>query len=378
MPKPIYLDYAATAPMRPEVITAMKPFWRENFGNPASIHSFGREALNVVDAARRQVAGLLNCQSQEIIFTSGGTESDNLAIQGVARRFPECHIITSAIEHKAVLETCRQLERQGYLVTYIRPNESGVVAAEQVVKAITPRTALVSIIYANNEVGTIQPIREIGLQLKKINQTRKQSIYFHTDAVQAANYLELNTAILHVDLLTVSAHKLGGPKGIGLLFVKDGAPIEPIVYGGGQEQGLRSGTLNAAGIVGLAAALTSAQAQREKETRRLRAWQDRAIKKVGKLRNIHINGSLTDRLPNNINFSVNGKTSDELVIGFDRHGIAVSAASACAAGSIEPSYVLKAMGLSDSIARSSVRITLGYQTANKEINRLIKVLSGLI
>ncbi|MFA5010185.1 MAG: cysteine desulfurase family protein [Patescibacteria group bacterium] len=377
MEKRIYLDYAATAPVRPEVVKVMKPYFSERFGNAASIHRFGQQAQKATDEARRKVAEILNCKPLEIIFTSSGTEADNLAIYGLAKNYPDGHIITTTIEHKAALETCRALGQTGLKVTYIKPNQEGIVSVEQITKAITPKTFLVSIMYANNEVGTIQPIREIGLMLKRENQKRKQPIYFHTDAVQAGNLLSLDTQILHTDMLTLSGHKLGGPKGVGLLYVRDGVPLQPIIYGGGQERGLRSGSLNVPGIVGLATALEMVQRQKPAETKRLSELQKYLIKELRKLPQIEFNGSLTSRLVNNLNFSVKGKTSDELVIGLDRRGIAVSAASACAAGSVEPSYVLLAMGLNATRANSSVRITLGYLTKKPDLVKLAKELKQL-
>jgi len=356
----------------------MAQYWDRDFGNASSIHSFGRQAQRAVDGARRAVAKVLNCQPAEIIFTGSGTEADNLAIQGLAKNFPRGHIVTTAIEHKAVLETCRALEQAGWRVTYIKPDQEGMVAVNHIMRAITPKTFSVSVMYANNEVGTVQPIREIGLAIKKLNQNRKQKVYFHTDAVQAGNFLDLNTQILHVDLLTLSGHKLGGPKGIGALYVREGTPLVPIVHGGGQERGLRSGTLNTAGIVGLGTALQIVQARKITENQRLARLQRYVLTELKKLSGVVINGSLTERLVNNVNFSVSGHTSDELVIGLDMRGIAVSAAAACAAGSIEPSYVLRAMGLGEKRASSSLRITTGHRTKKADLEQLLAALRQLI
>lgn len=378
MEKRVYLDYAATSPMRPEVVRAMKPYWSEKFGNASSIHAFGQQAQKAVDTARRNIAETLNCQPAEIVFTASGTEADNLAIQGLAKKFPKGHIVTTSMEHKAVLETCRALTRWGIKVTYVAPNREGVVSVESIERAITPKTFLVSVMYANNEVGTIQPIREIGLMLKRANQNRKQKIYFHTDAVQAGTLLSLNTQILHVDMLTLSGHKLGGPKGVGVLYVRDGVPLGPILYGGGQERGLRPSSLNVAGIVGLAVALEISQQHKAAEAKRLSALQRYLIKELKKLASVKLNGTLTERLANNINFSVDGKTSDAIVIGFDRRGIAVSAVSACSAGSMEPSYVLQAMGINETRAGASVRVTMGYLTKKPDIVRFIKMLKQLL
>ncbi len=374
----VYLDYAATSPMRPEVIRAIAPYAENDFGNASSIHTFGRKAAEAVDEARRKIAKRLNCSPLEIIFTASGTEADNLAIKGLAGDYPDGHIVITAIEHKAILETCRALEKNGIKVTYVKPNSEGIVEIKEIERAITPKTFLVSVMYANNEVGTIQPIREIGLLVKKLNKTRKRRVYFHTDAVQGGCLLDLDTQILHTDMLTLSGHKLGGPKGVGVLYVRTGVTLTPVIHGGGQERGLRSGTLNIMGIVGTAQALDSAQSQKVKEVKRLKQFQKSIFVVLEKLPNVTINGSLTERLANNINFSVAGRTSDELVIGFDRKGIMVSATSACAAGNLEPSYVLQAMGAGEGRARSSLRITMGYRTKKSEIDQLIKELCNII
>jgi cysteine desulfurase len=373
-----YLDYAATSPMRTEVIRAIAPYAEGDFGNASSIHTFGRKAAGAVDEARRKIAKRLNCNPLEIVFTASGTEADNLAIKGLAGDYPDGHIVTTAIEHKAILETCRSLEKSGIKVTYVKPNSEGIVEIKEIERAITPKTFLVSVMYANNEVGTIQPIREIGLLVKKLNKARKRRIYFHTDAVQGGCLLSLDTQILHTDMLTLSGHKLGGPKGVGVLYVRNGVTLTPIIHGGGHERGLRSGTLNTMGIVGTAQALELAQSQKVKEVKRLKQFQKSIFAVLNKLPNVTINGSLTERLANNVNFSVAGRTSDELVIGFDRKGIMVSATSACAAGNLEPSYVLQAMGAGEGRARSSLRITMGYRTKKSEVDQLIKELRNFL
>lgn len=372
----IYLDYAASAPLRPAVKTAIHKI-EAVFGNPNSIHGYGQAALNLTDTARREIAGILGCQPNEIIFTGSATEADNLAIKGIATGRGGGHIITTAMEHKAVLESCRWLEASGFTVTYIKPNRDGLVPVAKIEAAIQPNTILVSIMYANNEIGTIQPIREIGKLIERVNRERINPILFHTDAVQAGASLDLDTKRLHVDLLTLSGHKLGGPKGIGLLFVRNGIQLAPQIHGGGQEQGRRSGTLNISGIVGLATALTQAQKIKARETTRLAALQKYLIGEMRRLPNAEINGSLIHRLPNNLNLSLKGRVSDELVIALDRVGIAVSAASACAAGSIEPSYVLQAMGLSDVRTTSSIRISWGWNTKKADLTALVKRLQKL-
>ena len=377
MTKNIYLDYSATAPLRTSVGQAMKPFWDDQFGNPSSVHSYGRAALDATDAARRQIATLLDCLSSEIVFTGSGTEADNLAIIGLASGLPKGHIVTTAIEHKAVLESCRYLEKWGWQVSYIKPNRQGVVTAKSILDAIQENTRLVSVMYANNEIGTIQPIREIGKGIQKLNRDRKLRIWFHTDGVQAGSLLPLGTKHLHVDMLTLSAHKLGGPKGVGLLFATTGIPLRPIIHGGGQESNRRSGTLNVAGIVGMAAALAECQKTSLKEAARLQKLQTILKEAVTKIAGVEINGSLTDRLASNLNFSWRGKSSDELVIALDRQGIAVSAASACSSGSIQSSYVIEAMGLPEWRSNSTLRVSMGYKTTVAEIKSFVSALRKL-
>lgn len=374
----IYLDYSATTPLRPEANKAMQPYFGDVFGNPSSIHAAGREALNAVDSARRSVAAILNCEPGEIVWTSGGTESDNLAILGIGRKDKPGHIVTSAIEHKAVLGACAQLEREGWKVTYVKPGRDGVLKTSAVLGAIKDSTRLVSIIYAQNEVGTIQPIREIGRGIQKLNTSRTKKVLFHTDAVQAGTLLDIDTKNLCVDMLSLSAHKLGGPKGTGILFVRSGIAVQPLLVGGGQEGGRRSGTLNVAAIVGMATALSVCQITRERETKRLAVLQKRLIAAVSKLPGVTLNGDVVHRLASNVNVSVGSRTSDELVIGLDRAGIGVSAASACSSGSIEPSYVLQAMGYKTVHASSSLRITMGYRTKAGDITKLVSALKRLI
>ncbi|AKM84948.1 MAG: class V aminotransferase, cysteine desulfurase [candidate division Kazan bacterium GW2011_GWA1_50_15] len=375
--KPIYLDYAASAPLRPEVKQAINRV-AKIFGNPNSSHTSGREALNLADAARRQVAEMLNCQPSEIIFTGSATEADNLAIKGVALNRGRGHIITTAIEHKAVLESCRWLETQGFTVSYIKPGREGLISAAKIGAAIRPDTILVSVMYANNEIGTIQPIRAIGKLIETLNRERTHPILFHTDAVQAGNYLNLDTKYLHVDLLTLSGHKLGGPKGIGCLFARGGVTIAPQMHGGGQERGLRSGTVNVTGAVSMAAALAAAQKNKAKMYSRHHEWQRDLANHLQQLPGVEINHPLDASLPNIVNVSVRGHTSDTLVIGLDRMGIAVSAASACAAGGIEPSYVLQALHLPQTRATSSLRISWGWQTKKSDLTALVKVMKKLV
>lgn len=372
----IYLDYAATSPLRPEVIKVTRQL-EDTFGNPASIHSYGQAALNIVDRGRREVAEILQCNPSEIVFTSSGTEADNLAIKGVALKHKKGHIITTAIEHKAVLESCKFLETQGYEVTYINPTKEGTIKVSDILAAIQDNTILISVMYVNNEVGTIQPIVVLGEKLREVNRTRDKKILFHTDAVQAGVLLDLNVKALRVDLMTLSGHKLGGPKGVGLLYVRDGVKLTALLHGGGQERGVRSGTLNALGIAGLATALIISQGNKTKEEIRLAKLQNHLIKNLKELPAVTINGSLRDRISSNVNFSIKDRPSDELVVSLDLQGIAVSAASACSSGSIEPSYVITAMGFSDR-ATSSLRVTMGWNTTKSDIDRLIKSLKKIL
>ena len=376
MKRTVYLDYAASAPLRPEAARAMAASGQNYFGNASSVHSVGQQALNAIDASAATIAQIFNCRADELIFVSGGTEADNLAIKGVAKRSARGHIITSAIEHKAVLASCEALAKEGFDITYIKPDASGVINPHKVREAVREHTVLVSIMYVNNETGIVQPISEIGAVLAEINNGRQNKVLLHTDAVQAG-LLDLNVQTLGVDLMTISAHKLGGPKGVGCLFARSGINLVPQIDGGGQQRGVRSGTLNTAGIAGLTAALTASQKNREKEVARLGILQRRLTEGLKKLPGIEMNGDMHYRTPSILNFSIAGQTSEALVIGCDLEGVAISAASACSAGSIQPSYVLHAMGLSDERAQSSLRVSLGYRTKIGEIDTLLRVLTKL-
>lgn len=371
MPK-IYLDYAATTPIDRKVLRAMAPYLRKEFGNASSIHVFGQKAMSAIDEARRIAADFLNCDPAEIIFTGSATEADNLAIFGLVK--PGDHIITSAIEHHAVLEPCRALAKRGVEVTYLPVNKDGLVSIADVDKAIKSNTALVSIIYANNEIGAIQPITEIG----KLLQGHK--ILFHTDAVQAANYLDCDIKKLGVDMLTLSSHKIYGPKGAGLLYIKKGVKLTPLIYGGGQEQGMRSGTENVAGIVGFGEALKEVQNPKLKiQNIRIRQSRDKIIKFILKfVPDCMLNGSAVNRLPNNVNISFKGAEGEAIIISLDQKGIACSTGSACSSKSLEPSHVLLALGLSHEEAHGSLRITLGKNTTELEINKFLKVLPPIV
>ncbi len=367
----IYLDYAATTPIDPKVLRMMLPYLKKDFGNPSSIYSFGQKASGAVDKARKAVANFLGCDSSEIVFTGSATEANNLAIKGLVKKGD--HIITSQIEHHAVLEVCHELEKEGVEVTYLPVDKQGLVQIPDIKKAIKKNTVLVSIMYANNEIGTVQPIAEISKVLHS-------KIYFHTDAVQAVNYLDCNVKKLGVNLFTLSAHKIYGPKGVGALCIKKGTPIKPLIYGGGHEQGLRSGTENVAGIVGLAQAIKMLQDPKIKiQNIRIKHLRDRLIKTILKvIPDVRLNGSSIQRIPNNVNLSFKGAEGEAMVIALDQKGIAVSTGSACSSKTLEPSHVLRGLGLSDEEASGSLRITLGRYTSQKDIERSLKVLPPII
>ncbi len=370
----IYLDNAATTQIDKKVFEAMKPYLTDNYGNASSIHTFGQEGRASIDNARETVAGFLNCQPKEVIFTGSATEADNMVILGIKAK----HIITSQIEHPAVLEACKHLEAKGVEVTYLPVNNEGTVEVGAVEQAIKAETGLVSIMYANNEVGTIQPIKEIGEMLKCVNSGRENKIYFHTDAVQAVNYLDCDVQELGVDLLTLSAHKIYGPKGIGALYVRYGTEIEPIIFGGHQEKGLRPGTESVANIAGLAKAVELVKGN-EKDNERILELRNKLINNIlEKAPEAKLNGSRENRLPNNINFSFKGAEGEAMVIALDQEGIATSTGSACSSGSLSPSYVLLALGLSQNEAHGSLRLTLGIQTTEKEINKVLEVLPEIV
>lgn len=369
----IYLDYAATTPVDGEVKEEMLPFFNEKFGNPSSIHAFGQEAVFAVDTAREKVADFLNCKEREIVFTSSATEANNLAILGVLKKEEGLHAVTSSFEHKAVLEP---LLKSGSEVDYLSVYKDGVVKVEDVLKKIKKNTRIVSVMYANSEIGTVQPIKEIGKEIKEINKKRKEKILFHTDASQAVNYLSCNTEDLNVDLLTFSGHKIYGPKGVGVLFVKEGINLLPIIHGASQEKGLSSGTENVPAIVGIGSAVEIIGKHNDEKIKSLR---DKLID--GILKNIEgtrLNGDREKRLPNNVNISFKGAEGESLLVALDREGIAVSTGSACASHSLSPSYVLLALGLSHEEAHSSLRITLGRYTKEEEVDYLLEKLPIIV
>jgi cysteine desulfurase len=372
--KRIYLDHAATTPVDPQVVDAMLPYFSDIFGNPSSPHSFGREAQRALEDARAKIAAAIGAGPEEIVFTSGGTESDNTAVKGVARaaKGRGGHIITSSIEHHAVLEPCHSLEKEGFDVTRINVDGEGLVDPDDVRRAITDRTILISIMHANNEIGTVQPVEEIG------RIAREKGIYFHTDAVQTFGHLNIHVDRLNVDLLSASAHKLYGPKGVGFLYVRKGTRIRPLMEGGDQENGRRASTHNVAGIVGLGKSVEIALARMEDENRRLSALRDRLIREILKMEDVRLNGHPIRRLPNNVNVSISYVEGESLLLNLDMEGIACSTGSACTSSSLEPSHVLKAIGLSHETAHGSLRFSLGRATTEDDIGHVVGVLPSVV
>ena len=381
MTRTIYMDHAATTGVRPEVLQAMLPHFSEQYGNPSSIYRFAQEGRKAVDDARASVARVLGCRANEVIFTSGGTESDNTALKGVAFASQQWgnHIITSAVEHHAVLHTAQWLEKFGFEVTYLPVDRDGLVAPEALTAAITDRTVLVSIMYANNEVGTVQPIAELAAAVKAEGQRLGRRIPFHTDAVQAAGALDLNVDRLGVDLLSLSSHKFYGPKGAGVLYLRRGTPFMPQQLGGAQERYRRAGTENVPGIVGTAVALDLAVAEQPVEAPRLAALRDRAIASIMEaVPRSRLSGHPTLRLPNNINVSFEGVEGEPILLGLDFAGICASSGSACTSASLEPSHVLTAMGLPADVAHASLRLTLGRENTDADIDHLLATLPGIV
>ena len=370
----IYLDYAATSPVLPEVLDAMLPFFMSCFGNPSGIHENGRETRKAVEQARREVAETLGAESREIVFTSGGSESDNLAIEGTAfaLRQKGNHIITSQIEHHAVLNTCRWLEKQGFRVTYLPVDASGLVDPDSVRDAIGNDTVLVSIMTANNEIGTVEPVSEIG------EICREKGVLFHTDAVQAIGMMNIHAAEINADLISLSAHKFHGPKGTGALYIRKGTKLESLIHGGAQERGLRAGTENVPGIVGMGKAITVAAKEREENQQRIRELRDQMIRIVlERIPGSQLNGHPEKRLANNCHFSFAGIESEALLLRLDLAGISVSGGSACTSGSMEPSHVLQAIGLKDEMLKSGIRMTMGRETTREEIEKTAEKRSEL-
>jgi len=375
----IYFDHAAATPLDPEVLAAMQPFFVEQFYNPSANYLAAQKVRAALEQARADVAAVLGARSSEIIFTAGGTESDNLAIAGVMRQFPDANVVVSAIEHDAVLEPAGQFNCSVALVT-----EQGMVDLTDLESKINDQTVLVSVMYANNEVGTIQPIRQIALALERIRQERRQAgntlpLYFHTDACQATNYLDLHVSRLGVDLMTLNGGKIYGPKQSGVLYVSSKVTLQPVIRGGGQERNLRSGTENVAACVGFAKALQLAQAKRRDEVERLSKLQATACKLIAeKLPQAIVNGSTKHRLPNNLHLTVPGQDNERLLVELDERGILAAAGSACSASDEEPSHVLRAMGISDADAQASLRFTMGQTTTETDLQTLVNTLANLV
>jgi cysteine desulfurase len=371
----IYLDHAATTPTRPEVVKAMLPFFTDAFGNPSSIYSHGRETKGAVEEARTKVAELIGARSEEIVFTSGGTEADNFALKGVAyANEPKgSHIITTSIEHHAVLEVGKFLERRGFQITYLPVDKYGLVDPDDVKRAITAKTILISVMHANNEVGTIEPVEEIG------EIAKEAGVYFHTDAVQTVGHIPVNVDKLKVDLLSISAHKLYGPKGVGALYVRKGTKLVSLIHGGEQEKRRRAGTENVPAIVGLGKAVELAGQEIGREAKRLAYLRDKLIKGLEeKIDHIRLNGHLKRRLPNNVNLSVDFVEGESMLLNLDLEGICASTGSACSSASLEPSHVLLALGLPHEQAHGSLRFTLGRENTEADIERVLEVLPGIV
>lgn len=371
----VYFDNAATTPVRPEVYEEMKPYIERYYGNPSSVYAIARDSKKAVDKARAQVATALNAKPEEIFFTGCGSESDNWVIKGVANALKDKgnHIITTCIEHHAILHTCQFLEENGYEVTYLPVDEDGKVSVDELLKAIRPTTILVSIMFANNEIGTIEPIKEIGAIC------REKGIYFHTDAVQAVGHVKIDVQDMNIDFLSLSGHKLGAPKGIGALYIRKGCKIKNLIHGGQQERGRRAGTENVIGIVALGKAIELAVDEMEETASKLTYLRDKIINTV--LNNIEcsrLNGHRTDRLPGNVNISFEFIEGESMLLLLDANGICASSGSACTSGSLDPSHVLLSIGLPHEKAHGSLRISLGYQNTEEEVDKLLEVLPPIV
>jgi len=371
----VYLDYAATTPMLPEVAEAMQPFFSRRFGNPSSIHSMGQEGRDAVEAARGQVAGVIGCQPGDVVFTGGGTEADNHAIKGVAlaNREKGNHIITTSIEHHAVMYACNFIKELGFDVTVVPVDSSGLVDPGDIKKAITGKTLLVSVMHANNEVGAVQPIGEISVI------TREAGVYLHVDAVQTMGHLPINVDQLGVDLLSASAHKLYGPKGVGMLYIRPGTRIMPLLHGGEQENGRRAGTENVPGIAGFGKAVEIAAQDMVKEATTLTAYRERLIDGIlGQVGDAYLNGHRQKRLPNNVNISFDFIEGESILMYLDSEGICASTGSACSSTSSEPSHVLTSLGIPIGRARGSLRLTMGRWTTEGDIDKVLEVLPRIV
>lgn len=375
--KRIYMDHAGTTPVRPEVVEAMLPYFTENFGNASTIYSYGREAKKALEDSREKVAQLIGADAKEIYFTSGGTEADNWALRGVtaANIKKGNHIITSSIEHHAVLHTCEDLERQGFKITFLPVDENGLVDVKHVVDAITDKTIMVSIMHANNEIGTIEPIKAIGEAIKQ----KKPDIIFHTDAVQTVGKIPVDVNDLGVDLLSMSSHKIYGPKGIGALYIRKGTKISPFMTGGAQESKRRAGTENIPGIVGFGKAAELAKSELQEQYDKLIKLRDKLINGIMEtIPYTRLNGHPTLRLPHNVNFSFEFIEGESMLLNLDMKGICASSGSACTSGSLDPSHVLLAIGLPHEIAHGSLRLTLGRDNTEEDVDYVLEVLPGIV
>jgi len=382
MQKAIYLDHAATTAVDPEVVRAMRPYWTEKPGNASSVHRWGREAREAVEKARGEIARILNCQSEEVIFTSGATESNNLALKGVveASSLKRPHLVVSPIEHHCVLDAAQHLEKQGVEVTWLPVDRHGLVDPRDVGKSIRKNTVLVSVMWGNNEVGTVEPIGEIASEIAAFRSRSESSFpYFHTDAVQAIQYLDIDVQKLGVDLLSLSAHKFYGPKGVGMLYIRQGTKLTRQRDGGGQEFGLRAGTENVAGIVGMAAALKKVAAERSRAALRISQLCDRLIAGVlEKVPDSYLTGHPDKRLPHIASFIIEGVEGEALLLMLDQAGVAASSGSACTSGLLEPSHVLTAMGIPPEAAHGSLRLSLGKSTTGADVDYVLEKLPGVV
>ena len=371
----VYMDNAATTALSSEVLNAMMPYLTDIYGNASSVHSFGQDAKKGVDKAREQVAQAINAAFDEIIFTGSGTEADNIAIKGAAFKNEKKgkHIITTTVEHHAVLHTCEELARKGFDITYLPVDEYGMITPKQVEDALRDDTILVTVMFANNEVGSIMPIEEIG----RICHDRK--ILFHTDAVQAVTHVPIDVKEMHIDMLSLSAHKFHGPKGVGALYVRKGVAITPVIVGGAHERGRRAGTENVAGIVGLGTAIELAMSNMDRDMVRIKGMRDRLIAEIPKrIDEVKLNGHPTKRLPGNVNFSIKYIEGEAILLMLDINGIAASSGSACTSGSLDPSHVLLAMGIPHEIAHGSLRLTLSGMTTDEEVDYVLDTLPRIV
>ena len=378
----VYMDHAATTPLRPAVLEDMLPYLKGSFGNPSSLYTLAQEARNAVDRSRRTIAKLIGIRSSELTFTSGGTESDNAAIKGgaMAMRHLGRHIITSTIEHHAVLHTCHQMEQFGFKVTYLPVDQDGLVSKSDLLDSVTSETILVSIMMANNEIGTIQPISDLSESIRAISEKDERTILFHTDAVQALGHIPIDLSELKaVHMMSMSAHKFYGPRGVGGLFIRRGTPFEPLMMGGGQERQRRSGTENVSGIVGMASALKFSVEEMEENKNKLLGLKTKIIETLSReMKGVVFNGHPVDRLPNNVSVSFEGVEGEPILLGLDLKGICASSGSACSSASLEPSHVLLAMGSSAEQAQGTLRITLGRDNSEEDVDYLLETLIELV